>query len=126
MMKMSNQVPALSQLFQEQLDFQRILRKDDFKGYEDNPEEMAKSILGLFGEAGEVLQEDQRWKSNGRNTYYDRDAKIKEIADCFIFLLNVCIYSDVTSFELSNAVSEKIKENAKRFEMLDTDKYLKK
>ena len=123
---MNNQVPALSELFQQQIEFQKLIKKDNFIGYVDDPDEMSKSILGLLCEAGEVLQSDQRWKSNGRNTYYDRDAKIKEIADCFIFLLNVCIYSDVTSFELSNAVSEKIQENVKRFKMFDTDKYLKK
>ena len=127
MMKtMSNQVPALSELFQKQLEFQQLIKQDKFEGYVDDPEEMSKSILGLIGESGEVLQADQRWKSNGRNTYFDREEKIAEIADCFIFLLNVCIYSDVTAFDIANAVDDKININRKRYNMVDTDKYLKK
>lgn len=126
MKTMSNQVPALSELFQKQLEFQQLIKKDKFEGYVDDPEEMSKSILGLICEAGEVLQADQRWKSNGRNTYFDRDEKIVEIADCFIFLLNVCIYSDVTAFDIANAVDEKININRQRYNMVDTDKYLKK
>ena len=58
MMKMSNQVPALSELFQKQLEFQKLIKKDKFEGYVDDPEEMSKSIRGLIGEAGEVLQAD--------------------------------------------------------------------
>ena len=123
---MSNQVPALSELFQKQLEFQQLIKQDKFEGYVDDPEEMSKSILGLISEAGEVLQADQRWKSNGRNTYFDRDEKIVEIADCFIFLLNVCIYSDVTAFDIVNAVDGKININRQRYNMVDTDKYLKK
>lgn len=122
---MSNQIPALSELFQKQLEFQQLIKQDKFEGYVDDPEEMSKSILGLICEAGEVLQADQRWKSNGRNTYFDRDEKIVEIADCFIFLLNVCIYSDVTAFDIANAVDEKININRQRYNMVDTDKYLK-
>ena len=106
--------PAMGTLYAMQREFQELLKGSSLFDI-DNPNDMAESILGLLGECGEVLQSDQRWKRNGRNTYYNRREKIEEIADCFIFLLNVCIYSGVSSFELMNAVKDKIEKNKDRY-----------
>lgn len=109
-----NECPTMGTLFAQQEAFQALLKGFVVKGI-DSPMDMAGSILGLLGEAGEVLQADQRWKRNGRNTHYDRKNKVEEIADCFIFLINTCIYSDVTSFEIMNAIKDKIEKNVERY-----------
>lgn len=105
--------PAMGTLFDMQREFQSLLR-----GFSnccgDMPKQMSESILGLLCEAGEVLQADQRWKTNGRSTYYNRSEKVEELADCFIFLINACLYSDVSSFEIMNAISDKIVKNKER------------
>lgn len=106
--------PAMGTLYAMQREFQEFLKGSSLFDV-DSPNDMAESILGLLGECGEVLQADQRWKRNGRNTYYNRREKIEEIADCFIFLLNVCIYSGISSFELMNAVKDKIEKNKDRY-----------
>lgn len=106
--------PAMGTLYAMQREFQELLKGSSLLDT-DSPQDMAESILGLLGEAGEVLQADQRWKRNGRNQHYDRSEKVEEIADCFIFLLNVCIYSGISSFELMNAVKDKIEKNKERY-----------
>ncbi len=63
----------------------------------------------LMSEIGEVLDADKRWK-NFRNEKYDKDAKVCELADCFIVLMNVCMYSGITGEELERAISNKIEE----------------
>lgn len=104
----------LTSLFVYQEEFQKKL------GYKNVPEDnalMAKHhILGLIGEIGEVLQADQRWKDNGRNEYYDKDEKLIEIADCLIYLVNVCLYSNFSAEELYEAAVKKIDKNFKRLE----------
>lgn len=102
----------ISELYEKQLQFQKMLGN---KVPVDNPSAMAKHLFGLLGEVGEVSQADQRWKTNGRNTHYDRVNKLEEIADCFIYLLNVCIYSDFTDYDLLDAVKEKQDKNIKRY-----------
>lgn len=106
--------PAMDTIFAMQKEFQNLLRGFSNCGG-DLPEQMSESILGLLCEAGEVLQADQRWKTNGRSTYYNRVEKVEELADCFIFLVNACIYSDVSSFEIMNAISDKILKNTERY-----------
>lgn len=101
-------------LFAMQQEFQGLLRGLS-NCYGDKPLAMSESILGLLCEAGEVLQADQRWKSNKRNSYYNRAEKVEELADCYIFLINACIYSDVSSYEIMNAISDKIIKNKERY-----------
>ena len=81
----------------------------------DDPEMLAHHLLGLVTEIGEVAQADKRWKKNKRNGHYDRDEKLEEIADCFIFLLNICIYSDISPDGLKMAVARKIDKNRSRY-----------
>lgn len=104
---------ALDSLFIYQEEFQKIL------GYEnvpfDDPIMMKQHVLGLVGEIGEVLQVDQRWKDNGRNEYYNREEKMMEIADCLIYLINICLYSGINASELYASTVNKINKNFKRF-----------
>lgn len=103
--------PAMSTLFAKQVTFQKLLGN---KVPIDAPSQMSEHLLGLLTEAGEVLHADERWKTNGRCHYYDREEKVEELADCFIYLINACIYSDVTSFEIMNAIRDKITKNIER------------
>lgn len=65
-------------------------------------------IQQLISEIGEVLECDKRWK-NYRNDKFDKDAKLEELADCFIELLNIAMFSNFSAKELSQAIEDKIK-----------------
>lgn len=64
-------------------------------------------VQQLMSEIGEVLEADRRWK-NFRNDKHDADAKIDEIADCFIVLMNVAMFSGVSGEQMSAAIERKI------------------
>ena len=64
-------------------------------------------IQQLMSEIGEVLECDKRWK-NYRNDKFDKDAKLEELADCFIELLNIAMFSNFSAKELSQAIENKI------------------
>lgn len=64
-------------------------------------------VQQLMSEIGEVLDADKRWK-NFRNNKYDRDAKVEELADCFIVLMNVAMFSGVDAKEFVDAINQKI------------------
>lgn len=70
-------------------------------------------LLQLMSELGEVLDVDKRWK-NFRNKKYDKDAKVEEIADCFIVLMNVAMFSGLSADDIENAVEKKISEVLER------------
>ena len=61
----------------------------------------------LMSEIGEVLDADKRWK-NFRNNKYDRDAKVEELADCFIVLMNIAMFSGVDAKEFVDAINQKL------------------
>lgn len=103
--------PAMSTLFSKQKEFQKQLNKNVPM---DAPSLMSEHLLGLLTEVGEVLHADERWKTNGRCSYYNRDEKLEELADCLIYLINACLYSDVSSFEIMNAIGNKITKNVER------------
>lgn len=64
-------------------------------------------MLHLVSEIGEVLEADKRWKSF-RNDKYDPTAKAEELADCFIILMNITMFSGVGCDEFIKAVMDKI------------------
>jgi dimeric dUTPase (all-alpha-NTP-PPase superfamily) len=72
-----------------------------------------KQVLGLICELGEVLKADERWKEV-RILHVNRLEKLDEIVDCFCFLVNMCLYSGFSSFELYDAFVEKYKINVER------------
>jgi len=71
-------------------------------------------VQHLISEVGEVLDADKRWK-NFRNEKYDKDAKIEEIADCFIVLMNIAMYSGMDGRELTEAIKSKLDKVSERF-----------
>ena len=81
----------------------------------DDPKLCSYHIQQLISEIGEVLDADKRWK-NFRNDKYNRDDKLYEIADCFIVLMNVAMFSGFSSEEVANAIAEKIRVVKERIE----------
>lgn len=81
----------------------------------DSPALSSYHIQHLMSEIGEVLDADKRWK-NFRNEKYDKDAKIDELADCFIVLMNICMFSDIDATEFEAAVLSKLETVKNRIE----------
>lgn len=74
----------------------------------DNTELCSYHLLQLISEIGEVLESDKRWK-NFRNKKYEKEHKLDEIADCFIVLMNIAIFSGFESNDIYKAIERKIK-----------------
>ena len=64
-------------------------------------------VQQLMSEIGEVLDADKRWK-NFRNEKYDPEAKLDEIADCMIVLMNLAIFSGFNATDVMSAVNAKL------------------
>lgn len=79
----------------------------------DDVKLMSYHIQQLVSEIGEVLAADKRWK-NFRNENFDNDEKLEEIADCFIVLMNVAMFSGFDGIQLSEAIQNKLNEVSKR------------
>lgn len=95
---------------------ERLLLQGKYEGFTDrfdlepvdDPRLCSYHIQQLMSEIGEVLEADKRWK-NFRNEKVDRAAKTDEIADCFIVLMNVAMFSGMTAQETYDAIKKKIK-----------------
>lgn len=73
---------------------------------QDIPSLASYHVQQLVSEIGEVLEADKRWK-NFRNKKYDRDAKLEELADCYIVLMNISMFSGFTASEVYDAIRHK-------------------
>lgn len=72
-------------------------------------------VQQLMSEIGEVLEADKRWKSH-RNDKNDKDGKLEELADCFIVLMNMVMFSGLDGNDLEEAIEKKLKKVSDRFE----------
>lgn len=81
----------------------------------DNVKLASYHALQLMSEVGEVLDADKRWK-NFRNEKHDKAGKAEEIADCFIVLMNIAMFSGISSEELVETISNKIEVVKERIE----------
>ena len=79
----------------------------------DNVSLSSYHIQQLISEIGEVLEADKRWKSH-RNDKYDKDNKLEEIADCFIVLMNVAMFSGFDGDDLTDMIEKKLDIVSKR------------
>ncbi len=73
----------------------------------DKPRLVSYHIQQLISEIGEVLDADKRWKSF-RNHKYDKKAKLEEIADCFIVLMNIAMFSGFSAEQILDAINTKL------------------
>lgn len=110
-------------IYKKQIEFQKLVCKKvpyEFAVLdlpEDNVKGMSFHLQQLISEIGEVLNADKRWK-NYRNNKLDKENKKEEIADCFIVLMNVAMFSGLSPQELEEAIINKMDENAKRVQSL--------
>jgi len=81
----------------------------------DDTKLMSYHILQLMSEIGELLDSDKRWK-NFRNAKFEKDEKLMELADCFIVLMNITIFSGFSADEIVQAIADKIVTVRKRIE----------
>ena len=79
----------------------------------DDVKLMSYHIQQLMSEIGEVLDADKRWK-NFRNQKYDENAKLEEIADCFIVMMNVAMFSGFDGAQLTEAIESKLNKVSER------------
>ncbi len=107
----------MKELYNKQIKFQDTVKDSyDFKVEElpsDTVAGFSYHIQHLISEIGEVLTADKRWKSLRKNKY-NKEEKLDEIADCFIVLMNVGIFSGFTGEEIEEAISSKIDKNMSR------------
>ena len=114
-----NKIRAFETIYNEQVKFQKEAQKKypyDFEVKdlpEDNVQGCSYHIQHLISEIGEILSADKRWK-NYRNGKYNKTEKANEIADCFIVLMNVAIFSGLSAKDLEESICDKIKENFDR------------
>lgn len=104
----------LTHLFNKQIEFQKkIVDKESFPI--DDVNWFKYHMLAIQEELGELLKSDKRWKTH-RNYHYDPDNKKEEIADVFVSLINICLFSGVDALELERITLNKINENIRRKE----------
>lgn len=94
-----------------QVAFQELVTGANCPG--DNLEHFKYQFPAMVEELGEVAKADKRWKTH-RNTRYEHDEKIDEIADVFIVAMNMAIHSGLSCEELEKTIFNKIKENYRR------------
>ena len=113
---------TFSNIFEKQAENQRVMfGKGMYDGFADNPinkytelpiddpKLSSYHIQQLVSEIGEVLEADKRWK-NFRNDTYNKSEKLREIADCFIVLMNIAMFSGFDSKDVYMAICDKIEE----------------
>lgn len=108
---------TFEELFDSQARNQDLLiKKGSYEGFTskeiecvpvDDPRLCSYHVQQLVSEIGEVLEADKRWK-NFRNERFDKEAKLDEIADCFIVAMNVSMFSGFSGEEIANAIKRKI------------------
>ena len=79
------------------------------------------SISGMLMQRDDIGEEcgkqDKRWKSH-RNDKYDKNAKLEELADCFVVLMNIAMFSGFDGDDLANAIQQKLGVVSDRLETL--------
>ena len=114
---------SFEELFNLQLENQNaLIKKGSYDGFSsnkvdeipfDDPRLCSYHVQQLISEIGEVLEADKRWK-NFRNNHFDESNKLDEIADCFIVLMNISMYSGFSGEKIAEAIKNKIEVVSKR------------
>jgi NTP pyrophosphatase (non-canonical NTP hydrolase) len=106
-------------IYNRQIEFQQLLlqkgvyNKQSMSLPKDSPDLSSYHIQQLISEVGEVLSADKRWKSY-RNEHIDMSNKKEEIADCFIVLMNIALFSNMNADELFDTIVKKQNVNFER------------
>lgn len=115
---------TFKELYDYQIENQNILfRKKCYEGFKGHGTNAAPAedislfsfhIQQLMSEIGEVLSSDKRWK-NIRNSEFDCKNKLEEIADCFMVLMNVAMFSGFEAKDVEDAIANKMQKVRQRF-----------
>lgn len=108
-------------LFNSQIEFQKLVLQKKPYNVQDEIKELpcdsvqiaSYHLQAMAEEFGELVKSDKRWK-NYRNTHYDIENKLEELADCFITLMNIAMYSNIDAETLYCKIKEKILTNTER------------
>lgn len=114
----------LKELFDRQIDIQKMAFNKRLP--EHSPELISYFALGLMAEVGEVLQVDKSWKpfnAKEYNSLISDDALIKELADCYLFLMNLTLACGFGAALITNAIKEKQQVVYKRIKAEKESKY---
>lgn len=83
-----------------------------------NIQQWYAAMTSAIIEIGEALAEDTRWKkiinNNNKTPVISRDNVIEETADVFIYLLNACIFYNISIDTLIETVKCKQRKNISR------------
>lgn len=113
-MKIGKTHPSINEVFDNQMEFQKkIVGLQVGELPVDNSNLFIYHVTALQEEIGELLKVDKRWKTH-RNDSFNKEEKLKEMADCYITLINMAIYSGFSPIDIMNAISHKIEENNNR------------
>ena len=93
--------------------YERFKDKETISAPVDDVSLASYHIQQLMSEVGEILNADKRWKSH-RNDEYDEQEKLEEIADCFIVLMNVAMFSGFDGETIAEAIKSKFDKNIER------------
>jgi NTP pyrophosphatase (non-canonical NTP hydrolase) len=108
--------PLFSGIYVIQRAFQARLHEGQFPASMsevDRMEYLRTQSLALTDELHEALAETG-WKPWATSNHINRDAYAGELADVFIFFMNLMLVADITPSELLALVKEKQTKNAKR------------
>ena len=101
----------IGRMYNKQLEFQSIVTQiEQSELPQDNINWASYHMLALMEEVGELLKSNKRWKTH-RNEHYDKENKLEELADCYITLMNIAIFSGITKEEFHDAIEIKIDKN---------------
>jgi len=106
---------SLFTIFDLQTSFQKKITNIDLP--HDDVKWYSYHVQALVEEMGEMLKADKRWKTH-RNEAFDPENKLEEIADCFITLINISLYSGFSVFDIQDAIIDKIVANTEKLEKL--------
>lgn len=111
---------SIADAFEAQKEFQHMvtgisLPSDDVKWF-------AYHTNAMVEELGEILKADKRWKTH-RNSYYSEEEKLEEIADAFITLMNIALFSGFDYCKTAQAVLLKIKQNTDKYKASEEQKH---
>ena len=122
-----NNATTLQQLFNTQLMTQnKLIQKGVYGRYKDEHTTAVPvddvglasyHVQQLMSEIGEVLDADKRWKSH-RNDKYDKNTKLDELADCFVVLMNIVMFSGFDGDDMTDAIQKKLRVVSDRIETL--------
>jgi NTP pyrophosphatase (non-canonical NTP hydrolase) len=106
----------LQTLFDLQMHFQNMILPE-VKLPLDSPKWFSYHMQGMIEELGEALKADKRWKTH-RNTAFNPEDKLDELADIFITTINLALFSGIDANTMSGAIIGKILKNIARARLI--------